>query len=238
MDSSDFGTHLSVDIDVGAHGRMGVVDRGQWWAVHPARVRVFVSILSFRRVDCLAVGGKYRECPGLSIIFTTVSLRSFLRDFLFASLLFHGAGAGPDDTGPTVIEEGVHVRVRSASVARQPFFYSSFLQPVFARNGTGLTHVTAGQVPPGACSFDPHDGVRGACRAVISRGSWLSFEKGRGRWPTAPTAGRSLGRERPPRSPTRQTCRWTRLVSTHAGTDSPGIASYRGAAGIGQGSKF
>jgi hypothetical protein len=106
---------------------------------------------------------------------------------LFASLLFHGAGAGPDDTGPTVIEEGVHVRVRSASVARQPFFYSSFLQPVFARNGTGLTHVTAGQVPPGACSFDPHDGVRGACRAVISRGSWLSFEKGRGRWPTAPT---------------------------------------------------
>jgi hypothetical protein len=206
--------------------------------VHPARVRVFVSILSFRRVDCLAVGGKYRECPG-GFYYIYYGFAPLFSTRLFVRFSAFPRGRGRAGRHRSHCHRGgVHVRVRSASVARQPFFYSSFLQPVFARNGTGLTHVTAGQVPPGACSFDPHDGVRGACRAVISRGSWLSFEKGRGRWPTATTAGRSLWRERPPRSPTRQTCRWTRLVSTHAGTDSPGIASYRGAAGIGQGSKF
>jgi hypothetical protein len=84
--------------------------RWAWWtAVSGGQctrrvLRVFVSI----RVGCLDVGGKYREFPGgfYYIIFTTVSLRAFLRDFLFASLLFHGAGAVLDNTGPTVIEEG------------------------------------------------------------------------------------------------------------------------------------
>jgi hypothetical protein len=71
---------------------------------------------------------------------------------LFASLLFPGVGAVPDDAGPTVIEAGYTLGFAPLLLRDNLFstqvtislFHHRFHSFVWVR---GLTHVTAGQVP-------------------------------------------------------------------------------------------